>query len=200
LLEGGQERAVLSFLLAGREYQRHVEDGGCAPQPKHVVLGPFRLGLLHHALEHARLAVDEQECRLYSPCSQNDGLPSILINTNPEPVEPCFGLRIPSYHTWLHPYATQDAIVGWRSPISSVVHISGLIKDVNPGCGNGIRWFVDRVTTTLADGKIDDGGKQGLPKGLSTTVSAGHFLYVIIDARAQDFCADSTRVRFTITG
>jgi hypothetical protein len=127
------------------------------------------------------------------------GLPHVAMNTNPNPVV-CQGLTIPAQRAYIHPWSTRDAIVGWRSPISGTVHISGGVKDMNPGGGNGVKWFVVRGTTTIDKGSILNGGKQRFLKGLSTTISAGHFVYVIVDAWNQDFGYDDTLIRLTITG
>jgi hypothetical protein len=129
------------------------------------------------------------------------GLPMVWINTNPDPMSVCpGGLTIAPGHTWIHPWSTKDAVVGWRSPITGTVHISGGVRDTDPNGGNGIIWFLDRGTTAIDKGRLDDGGREQFLKGLSTTVTAGQFLYVIVDARDQDFGFDSTRIRLTITG
>jgi hypothetical protein len=135
------------------------------------------------------------------PCAPPGGLPAVWINTNAEPMSFCgFNFTNPPGHAVLHPETTQDAIVGWRSPISGIVQISGGVKDIDRNGGNGISWFVDLGTTTLAHGKIHNGGKQRFPIGLTTMVSVGQFLYINIDPKAGDNGFDSTRVRLTITG
>jgi hypothetical protein len=129
------------------------------------------------------------------------GLPIAWINTTSSTITGCGTVNpIPPGRTLLNPGATQDGIVGWRSPITGTVHISGGVVSMDPHGGNGIKWFVDRGTRTLDKGSIPSGGKENFLKGLSATVKAGQFLYLILDSWNGSDGFDATRIRLTITG
>jgi hypothetical protein len=93
--------------------------------------------------------------------------------------------------------------VGWQSPISSEVHISGLIRDMDANCGNGVLWAIGLGTRTLASGSLANGQAQGFADGQggtqlqSTSVSKGEFLYFVVDPNGEAGC-DSTELDLRI--
>jgi hypothetical protein len=133
-----------------------------------------------------------------SGCSTGSvGLPFVAINTSAQAANGCGTWQVPSHAVDLHPWATQMAIVGWKSPIDGSVVISGGVVDLDPACGNGINWSIDHTTTPVASGTIPNGGRAALPNGLSVSVAAGEFLYFLIDANGDISC-DSTGFEVTI--
>ena len=78
------------------------------------------------------------------------------------------------------------------------------MTDQQAQAGNGIRWFIDRDSTNLASGVIANGGGQSFSDGTgggsltSVTVTAGQFVYVIVDPNG-DYGYDATRLNVTIT-
>jgi len=100
----------------------------------------------------------------------------------------------------LHPSYDRLVIVGWRSPITGPISVAGGVTDANASCGNGIAWFVTHDGTDLAGGVIDNGGAQSFAGGaLDLAVTAGDFVYIVLDPRDGDYACDSTRVDLTIS-
>jgi hypothetical protein len=135
----------------------------------------------------------------------NDLLP--VIGTNATGV-----VQHPSTITWpadvilVHPYATGGLTVGWQSPVTGIVSVTGGVTDLDANCGNGINWFIAHGTTTLASGGYPNGGKQPFANGqggsslASVSVTAGDFLYVVVGpGKNNDFGCDSTELDLTIT-
>ena len=103
-------------------------------------------------------------------------------------------------------------IVAWKSPISGYVSIEGGVLDADnrPSCGsvNGIKWFIDKNSSNLASGVIDEGGSQSFSNGTgggnldTVAVNLNDMLYVIVDANTvpgdPDYC-DTTTLDLTIS-
>lgn len=127
--------------------------------------------------------------------SCKDKLPTVGINAT--------GVDQPVVGSWpagavrLHPMPTQLAIVGWRSPINGSISVSGAFASMGGHCGNGVAWFIDRGTTTLANGSFPNGGAQDFQLA-DISVSQGDFLYFIVDPNGDHTC-DSTRLEVTLT-
>jgi hypothetical protein len=106
---------------------------------------------------------------------------------------------IPARSVWMHPgFSGELAIIGWRSPITGAVSVSGSFSDLDPNCGNGIVWSVNKGSQVLTTGSIGNGG---LPQSYSLTgipVRTGQVLYFIVDSN-QDYFCDSTGVDVTIS-
>jgi hypothetical protein len=99
----------------------------------------------------------------------------------------------------MHPGISGElAIIGWKSPITGKVDVSGFFSDLDPNCGDGIVWFVDKGGgARLTSGTI---GNCGPPQSYSLTgisVTAGQVLYFVVD-RNRDYFCDSTGVDVTI--
>jgi hypothetical protein len=92
---------------------------------------------------------------------------------------------------------TQLAIVGWRSPINGAISISGAFTSLGGNCGNGVAWFIDQGTTTLANGSFPNGDAQTFQLS-DISVSQGDFLYFIVDPNGDHTC-DSTGLELTLT-
>ena len=68
----------------------------------------------------------------------------------------------------VHPGWTEDTVVGWKSPISGVISIDGGVSHLNPACGEGINWFIDKnelkipsAQLTLEGGTVFPGWNGG---------------------------------------
>jgi hypothetical protein len=102
---------------------------------------------------------------------------------------------------FLHPGPSppgQNAILGWRSPLSATVRVQGAVSVVGPPCpvpANGISWSLDKGAETVGSGLLDPGGVANIEQTL--TVTAAESLYLVIDDR-QDSSCDSTLVRLII--
>lgn len=107
-----------------------------------------------------------------------------------------------------HPGFGSHIIVGWKSPISGAVSISGSVTDQDNGAGNGVAWFIDKNSSAsnpgnLASGSINNGGAQPFSSGTggsglaNVTVAASDFIYFVVD-RNSDVSYDSTRLEIII--
>jgi len=110
---------------------------------------------------------------------------------------------IPARSVWMHPgFFGELAIIGWKSPITGTVNVSGFFNDLDPNCGNGIIWSVDKsslqANQTLTTGTIANGGPPQSYSLSGISVSAGQVLYFIVDPNLDYFC-DSTGVDVTIS-
>ena len=130
-----------------------------------------------------------------------DGLPEFVMNTTG--VTQDIGYEMPPDVINAHPGIQQLAIVGWRSPISGSVSITGFVNDLNASCGNGILWAIDKGTTNLAEGSILNGESQEFRNGTggdslaAVPINEGDFIYFVIDPNYEHVC-DSTELSISI--
>ncbi len=132
--------------------------------------------------------------------SELDMLPAIGINSTGQ-VQSYGTLAWPAHAVRVHP-ADVPVVVGWRSSVSGRVRVSGLIRDMDPNCGNGILWSIDLGKTTLTSGSLGNGeahdwagGEDGTLR--SVAVSKWDFLYFIVDPNGEMGC-DSTELTIRI--
>jgi len=104
----------------------------------------------------------------------------------------------PPRSVFMHPSSTGLAIIGWKSPITGVVNVTGFFSDLDPTGATGVIWSVDRGSATLASGTITNGGSPQTFSLTGVSVSTGQVLYFIVDPDG-DYSSDSTGVDVTIT-
>jgi len=109
----------------------------------------------------------------------NDKLPAIGINATGAD----FGigsLGWPADSIRVHPFAGDAIIAGWRSPVSGTVQINAIFSDLDPAGNDGVRWFVDNGSSTLASSRLANGTA---PQSASLTVDVqiGTTIYVVVD-------------------
>jgi hypothetical protein len=97
---------------------------------------------------------------------------------------------------FLKPEAETLAVASWRSPITGRVRIAGIFQDAQPGCGNGVKWYIDRGNRSLANGSIADG--QGAAFSRLIRVREGQQLHFIVDANGDASC-DPTNLDLLIS-
>jgi hypothetical protein len=99
----------------------------------------------------------------------------------------------------MHPGISGElAIVGWKSPITGTVDVSGFFSDLDPNCGDGIVWSVDKGGgARLTSGTIGNGGPPQSYSLTKISVTAGQVLYFVV-GRNRDYFCDSTGVDVTI--
>lgn len=103
----------------------------------------------------------------------------------------------------LHPAPGGLTIIGWRSPISGYVSVTGGVVDGHSDCGDGVQWYIDRNSANLAHGDIPNGGSQAFSAGTggtnlsAVTVNAGDTIYFIVHPKGSISC-DSTDIEFEI--
>ena len=85
--------------------------------------------------------------------SPNNRLPAVGINASGAAQE-IDGLSWAPGIVRLHPSSSKLAVVGWQSPIDGTVSVHGSFDDLDTRCGNGIAWYVEDGTGTLAQGPL----------------------------------------------
>ena len=129
--------------------------------------------------------------------SIKDKLPSVTINATGTLQTP-HGFVWPDGVVSVHPLPDQLVIVGWRSPITGAVRITGGITDIDSNCGDGVDWFIDKGAQTVAHGSITNGGAQTFPPS-TDSLSQGDFLYFIVGPKSSDNACDSTGLEVRIS-
>jgi hypothetical protein len=129
--------------------------------------------------------------------------PSFALNHSGGTFTCVQGQAVPDGTIFTHPLQTVAGVVGWKSPISGNVAVTGGVSDDDARCGDGIRWSVDvgttTTSTTLASGAFGNGGSQLFSAGTggsslgSVTVSKGSLIYFIVESgAASNFFCDLT--------
>lgn len=126
---------------------------------------------------------------------------SVLANSSDQNV------RIPGellpHHVAVHPTPQRRVIIGWKSPLTGTVNVSGVVRRAHIGCGNGVNWRLElwRGSTRqlLASGTA--ASKQASPVKLETPlqVRSGDFLLLGVGPRDGNHSCDLTDVDMTIS-
>ena len=88
-----------------------------------------------------------------------------------------------------NPNLRQNAIVGWRSPITASVRVSATVWHNQNTCAvpqNGILWSIDQGASTLRSGRLAPG--ESITVDLTTSVAVNDALYVVVDADGNSEC------------
>ncbi|MEP6663399.1 MAG: DUF1553 domain-containing protein, partial [Verrucomicrobiota bacterium] len=100
----------------------------------------------------------------------------------------------------VHPGPTTGVAIGWKSPVSGAVKISGRVKDAAVGGGDGIDWLVTQSGKQLAGGTMANASMQsfGAEITLQTVeVARGEMIQLTILPKA-DYLYDMTYVDLEI--
>ncbi|MFC2036403.1 clostripain-related cysteine peptidase [Chloroflexota bacterium] len=123
--------------------------------------------------------------------------PIVGINATGAPFWPSSGVFAwPPNAILLHPAPSQMAIVGWRSPLSGTVLISGTVIDLDPNGGDGIEWYIERGTASLLARNLPNGGADPFDLA-AVTVAPDEFIYFIVHPKGN-YHFDSTQLDLTI--
>ncbi len=110
-------------------------------------------------------------------------------------------------YMYMHPGWSHLTIIGWRSPINGNVKINGEFASAyasGGGCGDGVKWYIDKGATTLASGSFPNGSSQNVQQGTngssltSVSMQQGEFIYFILDYNTNAMC-DATEFNVTIS-
>jgi hypothetical protein len=99
-----------------------------------------------------------------------------------------------------HPASTRPLIIGWRSPVTGTVSVTGGATSLD---GGTIVWYVDKGATNLAYGWTANGSSQYFQYGTNggnlayVKVQQGDFIYLGIDP-AGNFSCDTTALDISI--
>jgi hypothetical protein len=128
-------------------------------------------------------------------------LPSMMANSSGQHV------RIPGnmkpHGVVVHPTPKLCAAAGWRSPVSGVMRIEGMVTHAHPECGNGVTWSLElrrgNTRQRLAGG-IAQGGK-GVAVGPIEKVSVqpGDLVSLLIGPRDGDHSCDLTDLELKLS-
>jgi hypothetical protein len=103
----------------------------------------------------------------------------------------------------LLPTASQQAAVGWQSPVTGMITLEATIAAAHSECGNGVSWAVELrragMRLRLGEGLT----RRATPTGLAATtlpVRQGDLISVLVGAREGNASCDLTSVDWTIRG
>jgi hypothetical protein len=130
------------------------------------------------------------------PYSYETGFPFIGFNTTQTTQYPAT-LTWPARTVVMHPAPDKLAIIGWKSPLSGKVDLSGWFSDFDAVCGNGVRWYIHKGNTSLSSGNLLNGG-NGRFLLRKVNVNPGDVLYFIVGPKDGDYLCDSTGFDLTI--
>src|SRR5262249_45230666 len=71
--------------------------------------------------------------------------PSLTVNTNNRELQ-ILSFRLPPRSVAVHPGPSNGVVVGWKSPISGRVRVTGRLADADPQGGDGVAWILDHRT------------------------------------------------------
>jgi hypothetical protein len=132
--------------------------------------------------------------------------PSLTVNSTDKEVA-LLTFKLPPKSVAVHPGPNNGVAVGWKSPISGTVRITGRVVDADPAGGDGIAWVIDHRTAAspkeLASGDIPNGGSQAFATGkgakqlTAVRVKAGDMIELLVLPKANYVC-DTTVVELVI--
>ncbi|QDU20000.1 PSD1 and planctomycete cytochrome C domain-containing protein [Urbifossiella limnaea] len=76
---------------------------------------------------------------------RNGDTPSVLVNSTKAAAKAW--TELPPRSLFVHPAANGNVGVGWLSPVSGTVRITGRVKDAHPGGPDGVGWVLERFAT-----------------------------------------------------
>lgn len=124
-------------------------------------------------------------------------LPAVGVNFSSNPITISTSLPpLPPRSVFMHPGIEKLAIVAWRSPVTGTVRITGSFTGMDPTCGDGVLWSIDKGRNTLRSGAVANGGTASF--ALATAVKKNQVLYFIVHPNAEYSC-DSTNLQLIIT-
>ena len=108
-----------------------------------------------------------------------------------------------------HPDFDDASVIRWRNPTGNplTVALNLQLSDANAGCGDGVRWFLDKgfdtdtsATPALpnSDGTIPNGDEADRIEDI-LSLAAGESLYLVVAPIGNHYC-DTTDIDLRITG
>jgi hypothetical protein len=98
----------------------------------------------------------------------------------------------------VHPAPKRRVLVGWRSPVATLIQARGAVQHAHPECGNGVTWALElrrgHSRQSLASG-VSQGAKE-IPFGPieHLQVQAGDVLSLVIGPRDGNHSCDLTAI------
>jgi hypothetical protein len=133
--------------------------------------------------------------------------PSLTVNTNAT-ARTILTFTLPPRSVAVHPGPSSGVGVGWKSPLTGTVRVTGRVIDGDPAGGDGIAWVIERQGRSsrlpLASGDFPNGGRQEFSQGQgaerlhSIPIRTGETLRLIVLPKANYIC-DTTVTELEIT-
>ncbi len=115
--------------------------------------------------------------------------------------------KLPPRSVAVHPGPNNGVVVGWKSPLSGTVKVTGKVVDADPVGGDGIAWIIDHRKAggarELASGDIPNGGRQNMSQGKGAAnlknveVKPGDMIHLLVLPK-KDYGYDTTIVDLVI--
>ena len=103
----------------------------------------------------------------------------------------------------VHPTPKLRVAVGWRSPITGSVTVSGRVQRAHIGCGNGVTWLLElrrgHTRQRLAAGTADGAEEQKFGPLDNLVMHPGDLLSLSIGPRDGEHSCDLTAIDLSIT-
>ena len=129
-----------------------------------------------------------------------DSTPSAVANTMDTEVRYSTILQ-PAQSLVMHPAPNEGVGIVWRAPEDAIVTVSGIVKDADANCGNGIEWtLVHRasgVEETIATGQFDNGGMSTIKVDAPLGVNRSDQVLLTVLPNNEYSC-DTTQVSLEI--
>ena len=126
-----------------------------------------------------------------------DRLPAVGIDAAGQPVD-FEGIHWPPGQVLVHPLFDREVVVGWHSPLTGVVNVTGSASlPQQPNCGNGVGWSLRHNDAVLRSGTLTgtESAEWNLPL---IAVTEGEAIHLAIDSIGGNISCDSTLVSITI--
>jgi len=78
---------------------------------------------------------------------RNGETPSVLVNSSKEPI--AVWTKLPARSLFVHPAQEGNVAIGWLSPITGKVRVSGRIQDAHPGGPDGVGWMLEHIAADV---------------------------------------------------
>ena len=115
----------------------------------------------------------------YGDASGCVGRPSIAANTVEAPATVC-GAGIHSHAAFVYPGQSHMAVVAWTSLFDGNIRIAAGIADLDPSCGDGVHYYIDKGTQGLSAITLTNRNSVQLDP-ITTSVTFGQSIYFIVD-------------------
>jgi hypothetical protein len=128
--------------------------------------------------------------------------PNMLTNSSDTHVRVPGNLR--PHSVAMHPSPTLRVAVGWLSPVSGMLRISGKVQHAHPECGNGVTWSLEvrrgATRQRLAAGVAQGGNVIQVGPFENVPMRPGDLVSLVIGPRDGNHSCDLTAVDLTLTG
>ena len=78
---------------------------------------------------------------------RNGDTPSVVVNSAKDEVS--VWTKLPAQSLFVHPAPNGNVALGWLSPITGKVTITGRVKDAHPGGPDGVGWVLERFAVDV---------------------------------------------------